>query len=475
MRFLQAGLLLALVVALVATPSTRRHLFQAGDLGGFAAFYCGGAVARQGRDPYRAEPLRACEQTLPAYGYDAAGVVEPAPFPPVVLAAFGALSLVPFAWAYGAYAALALIAIAFAAWALARMTGFSPWFAGASLAVGALYQNVRFGEIPPLVIGILCAAALLLERGRPRAAALVASLSLIEPHVAGPVLLALFVASRPARATLAIVGAALAAVSVVVFQPQLTVEYFAFALPAHAAAEVTANDQYSITWIAHVLGAPDRWAIRIGSIAFAATAALGVLAGKRLATRFARPALVVLVPAAFAVIGGLFVHDIQLPIAVPAALVLASVTTGRVRALSLAAVMGLAVSWYAGSGALLGLAALAVTAWTAPLAFAQPWRRAAFAAGVCAAYACAVLGIHAVPSGIHAALPPHPDVGGPPDELASTVWGRFVRTTPYGWASPRTFAEKLPLFGALALLVCAVVRAATSEAVRREPSAPPSR
>jgi len=475
-RLLQTGLLVAVVVALVATPYTRRHLFEAGALGGFAAFYCGGAVARQGSDPYRAEPLRACEQTLPSYDYDVAGVVEPAPFPPVVLAVFGALSLLPFAWAYGAYAALALIAFAFATWALRRMTGFSPWFVGAALAAGALYQNLRFGEIPPLIIGVLCAAALLLERGRPRAAAAVASLSLIEPHVAGPVLLALLVASKPSRAVLAVAGVVVAAVSFFGLHGMLTAEYFIVALPAHAAAEVTANDQYSLTWIAHALGAPDGWAIRAGSLAYAATAAFGVLAGKRLATRFGRPAFVVLVPAAFAVMGGLFIHDLQLPIALPAALLLASVTAGRVRALALAAAAVLALTWFDDFSALLALGALAVLAWSTPLAFAQPWRRAAFAASACAAYACIILTFHALSPDIHTTLPPHPNVGGQPDELASAVWGRFVRATPYGWASPRTLAEKLPLFGALALLAVAVVRAATSErGLRREPSAPPSR
>ena len=476
MRLLQTGLLVALVVALVALPYTRRHMFGADALGGFAAFYCGGAVARQGHDPYHAEPLRACERTLPSYRYDVAGVVEPAPFPPVVLAAFGALSLVPFAWAVGAYAALALIAVAFATWALQRMTGFSAWFIGASLAIGALYQNLRFGEIPPLVIGIVCTAALLLERGRPRSAALVASLSLIEPHVAGPVLLALFLVSKPSRATLAAVGGALAVISVVVLHPMLTAEYFLSALPAHAASEVSANDQYSVTWIAHMFGAPDGWAIRAGSIAYAATAAFGVLAGKRLATRFARPAFAVVVPAAFAVTGGLFIHDLQLPIALPAALLLASVTDGRVRALALVASFGLAVTWFDDFGALLALAALAVMAWTVPLGFTQPWRRAAFAASVGAGYTCVILAFHALSPDVHAALPPTADVGGSPNELASAVWGRFVRATPYGWASPRTLAEKLPLFAALALLTYAVVRAARPETVlKREPSAPPSR
>ncbi len=454
-------------MALLAVPATRRRMFGAGTLGGFAAFYCGGAVLRQGHDPYRAEPLRACEQTLPAYGYSIPGVVEPAPFPPVVLAAFGALSLLPFAGALGAYDALALIAIAFAGWALSRTTGFSPWFIGAALAVAALYQNVRFGEIPPLVIGIVCAAALLLERGRPRTAALVASLSLIEPHVAAPVLLALSYASKPARAALVLVAAVLAVISLVVLPFALSAEFFAFALPAHAAAEVAANDQYSLTWILHALGAPDRWAIRAGSLSYAALAALGVLAGKRLATRFGRPAFVIFVPAAFAVIGGLFIHDLQLPIALPAALLLASVTAGGTRACALVAAFGLAVTWFAGAGAVLALAALAVMAWSAPIASAQPARRAPFAASVCAAYACLILVFHALSPDVHAALPAHPDAGGPPDELASAVWGRYVRSTPYGYASARTIAEKLPLFASVALVLYAVLRTALrKEAVR---------
>jgi hypothetical protein len=462
-RLLRTGFLLAVVVALVAAPYTRRHLFGPEGLAGFAAFYCGGDVVRRGHDPYRTEPLRACEQALPSYRYGAAGVVEPAPFPPVVLFAFGALAALPFAWAVGVYALLALVAIAFAAWALQRMTGFSPYFVGASLAIGALYQNLKFGQLPPLVIGVVCAAALLLERGRPRTAALVASLSLIEPHVAGPVLLALFVASKASRLTLAIAGAVVAGVSAVVLDPALSLEYFMRALPAHAASEVTANDQFSVTWLAHALGATDTAALRAGAISYALMAVLGILAGVRLAQRFARPAFIVLVPAAFAVIGGTFIHDIQLPIAVPAALLLASVTSGRARAVALAAVMLLAVMWFDDFSAALCLAALAMLAWTAPFGWANDRQRMVFTACVCAAYAGAILVFHRLPSDIHAALPAHPDVGGSPQEVASAVWGRFVRMTGYGWASMRTAAEKLPLWTALGLLLYAVLRAAVPQ------------
>jgi hypothetical protein len=475
-KLLRTGLLVALVLALVAVPSARRHLFTAGALGGFSAFDCGGAVLRAGHDPYRAEPLRACERALPSYRYDATGVVEPAPFPPVVLAAFEPLSAVPFAWALGMYALLALAAVAFAAWALQRITGFSLAFVGASLAVGALYQNLRFGELPPLIVGIVCAAALLLERGRPRAAALVAACSVIEPHVAAPVLLALFLAAKASRAVLLAAGVVLVAVSVVVFDPGLTLEYFLRALPAHGFAEVGASDQFSVTWIAHVLGAGDAAALRAGVVSYAVTTALGIVAGVRLAQRFARPALVVLVPAAFAVIGGPFIHDIQLPIAVPAALVLASVTTGRVRALALVAVGGLALTWYDDAGAVLALAALAVLAWTAPLTSGSRWRRAAFTVAACAGYACVILIFHRLSPAVHVALPTHPDVGGPPDELASDVWARFVRATAYGWTSLRTSAEKLPLWCALASLTLATVLAAWPPgALRRAPTSPPSR
>jgi hypothetical protein len=267
------------------------------------------------------------------------------------------------------------------------MTGFSPWFVGASLAIGALYQNIRFGELPPLVIGIVCAAALLLERGRPRAAALVASLSLIEPHVAGPVLLALFVAAKPARVPLAVLGLALAAVSVAVLDPALSAEYFGLALPAHAASEIPANDQFSVTWIAHELHAGDFGALRAGALSYVLLTVLGILAGLRLAQRFERPAFIVLVPAAFAVIGGTFIHDVQLPIAIPAALLLASVGTERARSLALAPVLLLAVMWFDDFSAALGLAALAVLAWTIPVDWEKSAQRTAFTAYVCIAYA----------------------------------------------------------------------------------------
>jgi hypothetical protein len=461
------GIVLVLVAVVSALPYARRHVYNPSSLSGFAAFSCAGQVLRQGADPYRAEPLRSCEQALPSYRYDAAGAVEPAPFPPVVLLAFAPLSLLPFGAAFALYAALALAAIGVATWALVRLSGLPVAFVAASLAVSALYQNLKFGEIPPLVIGILCGAALLLERRRYGWAVAVAALALIEPHVAAPVLVALLIASKPARLPIVIAGAVLAGLSLVLVPPATTLEYFLGVLPAHAASEVGASDQYSLTWIAHQLGAPDVVALRLGTVAYVVAATLGIILAMRLAARFGRPAFLVLVPAAFAMIGGAFIHDIQLPIALPAALLLLAVAEGRARVAALAAVMALAVSWFDDSGALLGIAALAVLVWTSPLAPDAPLRRVAVAIAVCAGFALVIAAFHRLPGGLAVALPAHPDVGGPPGELASEVWGRYVRATAYGYSSLRTVAEKLPLFGALLLLAYATF-ATAGRAVQRD-------
>jgi hypothetical protein len=446
------GVVLVLVIAVSAWPSARRYVYNPGSLSGFAAFSCAGKVLREGADPYRAEPLRSCEQALPSYGYAAAGAVEPAPFPPVVLLAFAPLSVMPFGVAFALYAALALIAIGVATWALTRLTGFSLPFVAASLAVTALYQNLKFGEIPPLVIGVLCGAALLLERKRTAWAVAVAALALIEPHVAAPVLVALLIAVKPARLPIVIAGVVLAGLSLLLVPPATTLEYFLGVLPAHAASEVGANDQYSVTWIAHQFGAPDVVALRLGTVSYLAAAALGIVLAVRLAQHFGRPAFLVFVPAAFAMMGGAFIHDIQLPIAVPAALLLLAVAQGRARIAVFVAVMALAVMWFDDKGALLGVAALAVLVWTSPLAPQAPLRRAALALAVVAGFALIIAGFHRLPAGLAVTLPAHPDVGGPPNELASEVWGRYVRATTYGHASLHIVAEKLPLFGALLLL-----------------------
>ena len=428
-------------------------------MGAFRAFYCGGRAVATGRDPYLVEPLRSCEQTVFS-PVAARGVVEPAPLPPFALAPFAFLALLPFGLALAAYVASLAFATTAAIWSLQRITGYGVPFLTAALLWNDLYRNVAFGEIPPLVIGVLCMSAYLFERGKFRTGSFVAAAASIEPHVAIASLAAIFFTFGRARLPLVLAGAVLAIVSVAVVGSPVSIEYLTRALPAHAASEISANDQYSLTWLLHQLHATDGTALLLGSLSYVLMTIAGVLVAQSLAARYARPALVVLVPPVFAMIGGNFIHDIQLSIALPAAIVLLSVVAPRLKPFVFAALGMLAISWiYAGRlPSLLQTVVVAALVVTAPLTFpSRAWRyRTAAAAGV--VFFAAVMLIGRLPD-----LVPSRGAAtfsGPISEIASERWGRYVRSTFGRAASPRIVVQKVPLEAGLLTLAALAAFAA---------------
>ena len=85
-RSLLVGLLVALVAlgALLAYDRhARKPLLNAHN--DFTAFYCAGKVVDAHADPYRVEPLRACERAAYETPSAPAWEVTPAPFPGYVL------------------------------------------------------------------------------------------------------------------------------------------------------------------------------------------------------------------------------------------------------------------------------------------------------------------------------------------------------------------------------------------------------
>ena len=432
------------------------------SIGAFRAFYCGGQAVAMGRDPYLVEPLRSCEQSVFS-PVAARGVAEPAPLPPFALAPFALLAMLPFGLALAVYVAALAAATSTAIWSLQKITGYSITFLAAALVWSDLYRNVAFGEIPPLVIGILCLSAYLLESGKVRAAALVASAALIEPHVAVASLAALFVVQRRARIPLILAGAGLALVSVVAVGVPVSVEYLARVLPVHAASEVSANDQYSLTWLLHQFHVDDGAALALGSLSYVLMTIAGIVLARRLAAHYARPALVVLVPPVFAMVGGNFIHDIQLPIALPAAIVLFSVVPARLKPFVLASTGMLAVSWlYAGRiPSVLQTVIVGVLVAMAPLVFPSRARRYRTLAAACVAYFGVVMLMGTLPRPA-VSRSSAPVFLGPPTEIASERWGRYVRSTSGRPPAPRVIAEKIPFEAALLMLaILATIAAAT--------------
>jgi len=446
--------LIAVFVFFVLSAPFRGDFTRNLPIGGFGAFYCGGTVVRAGGDPYRVEPLRSCEQKLPAYSnYGIEGSVEPVPLPGYAIAPFCLLSLLPFKAAFVLFSALSALATIAAVLALAKLTGLTPMLIGSALLLGDLFHNLRFGELPPLVIGALAVAGLFVSRKRYWAAAAALGVALIEPHVVLPAVFAVGIALPAMRRSLLCLGAALLALTLIATGLHGAIEYVARVLPVQAAAELPASDQFSFSWILNFLGASDTVALTLGSLSYILAVGVGTTLAVSLARRFEEPAFLVYFPPAIAMIGGSFLHDIQIPIAVPAALLLSARAGG---VWSVIPVALLAVPWLQWDR-LIEVATPVVTgaiAWEYGVLQGRLRR-----AGAAFAAALAVLllfrGLQYLDARpFHPAGPAPASVAreGDAAENASENWFRYVRASGYGTYSPQWVAAKLPLWGALLII-----------------------
>jgi hypothetical protein len=348
-----ASLLAAVLVILTVAVSTyAAQLSRAGARGpltdptDFTAFYCGGSVLAAGRDPYRTEPLRTCEQRALAASHIGAVpyVVVPAPLPPYVLAAFGTLARVPFALACALFFVLSLVASASAILLALRLAKISAVFVAIAVSAALVMGSLYLGQIVPLVLAALCACGVAVRAGRFGVASLCALAMTAEPHVGCAAVLGLFILERRTRFALGAGALALVAVSVLAGGFALNLEYFTQVLPAHARSEVgNFGGQLSLTATAYALGAGARTAVLLGEASYVAMLALGIEAGRRLAAKFGDPAFFALTPVAAVLFGGVFLHDHQIALALPFGFLLARYSSRRRFAYVALAV--LAVPW----------------------------------------------------------------------------------------------------------------------------------
>lgn len=290
----------------------------------FAAFYCAGEALDTGHDPYRIEPLRSCERRV-APGVNPPDVVEPAPLPGYALAPFALLARIPYGAASAIFLVTLVAAIAATVFAITDVTLLPMTVSlAAFVIVGTL--NVTYGDTPPLAIAALALGGLAISRGRDALAALAAIAAMIEPHLGIAACAALLVWRPKTRPVLAAGAVFCTVLSLVVSSPAGFVEYFTRVLPLQSRSETPAPDQYSLTWLAHILGANDALATALGSISFFVFVIIGVFAAKRVARAYRDDAMLVYFPTAAAMLFGVFVHDIELPAAMLAALTIAAAT-----------------------------------------------------------------------------------------------------------------------------------------------------
>ncbi len=450
-----AGLL---ALASLSFALARAHYASGAWALDFRAFYCAGAAVAEHRDPYLTEPLRSCENAVrgfqPGRGLPFA---LPAPLPGYALAPFVLLSRLPFSLASALWALLLCASFASTVALLARMSALGAGTVVAALALGTAY-SISIGQIVPIVCAAAVAAAYFVSRGHDRSAALAAALATIEPHLGLPICLALFVARPRARIVLLACGGILAALSVGLLGIAANVEFVRDVLPAHALSEISNEEQYSLSYVAHLAGLDERVAGALGTFSYLAMLAVGIVAGRAAAVRTGRDALLVLVPAALAVLGGPFVHVQQLAIALPAALVLCGLRGREARACAFAVVL-LAVPWTANDFLTLNLPVVAGVALVLALDLFELSPRAAAFAGLAAALSIALLGAISVNAPV--VLAPYDPRDGA--ALAETGWRAVSDANFHANVVPRALTKMLGWCGLILIAVAALGRRGTLE------------
>ena len=449
----------ALTLAVLAGAALARPaLAPSGLLRDFNAFYCAGTALAARRDPYMADPLGRCERAPRPHVLFAAPprLALPAPLPPYALAPFVAIARLPYPTAGILWSLVLAAAVAVAVAATRRATGLPVLAVAAAFVLGDGYAAAALGQVAPIAVAAIALCAMWLRQGRDEAAALAAACATIEPHLGLPVCVALAFARYRTWTTLAAAGLGCAFASLALAGVPVTLEYLARVVPAHALSEVANAKQFSLTYALHRLGASDAAAVRAGELQYACALVAGVWLGRRIARRRENDAYLAAIPAAFAVLGGPFVHVSQLAAALPAALLLYADARGRARPAVAVATLTLAIPWVQFADLGLVFAPLAAVTATALLASLRPGRPLdALLAGIAAL---------AFVEGCIAALVPGPHValglgGDDARTLAEGAWTRYVREA----GTANAFAldvAKLPSVAGLIAIAAAGVSAA---------------
>jgi hypothetical protein len=419
----------AMALAVICTVLSFSGQFAGSRAGGwlmidFRAYYCASLAQRQGRDPYFTASVHRCESETPVPYYRAPkNVTVPAPYPPYALAFFAPLTFLPFAGAAVLWWIALALSILLATYALARIARQPILVAWGALVLSLGLSSFWSGNVMPIALAAIVVAALAVRDGRLAIAVPALAIAMIEPQVALPAAIGLFVACSRIRVALILAAALLGVISVASSGVAQTLSYFTAVAPAHALSEVSRDNQYSLSTVLAALGVPDVSAVLAGSISYVVLSAIGVFVALRLGRRFDDPSLTVLVPAAFSVLGGTFVHTGEIAVAIPACLLLFTQAVALRRWLFIALIL-LVVPWMLATSAVMFLAPVfpvayiayalsrddrAVTLRTAVASFA-------FIAGLFALYC-----VHYTPIATQLHLYPQID-----PRLAESSWRQFV-------------------------------------------------
>jgi hypothetical protein len=440
----------------------------------FRAFYCSGYAIDRGADPYRVEPLRSCEHRFqPAAGWSDALVV-PSPLPGYDLAVLGALARLPYAAAKDVWYLLTLAAFLVTIAMMRRVSGLPVSIVFLAFVFVDWWESYHFGQLPILATAALCCAAAFATSRHYTAASIAAAAAMLEPHLGLPACLAMFAWLPQTRVPLAICALVMAGLSVAAVGPSLSVTYFTQILPMHAASELAATDQFSLSHLAHLAGVTDSGALALGSLCYLVMTAIGVFLARRTANTTRTIAFIVLLPPAVGLLGGPFLHALQFAAAIPAMLMLAA-KAQRWRPLAWMTLTLIALPWFSLSPnatfhdrstlqvlleQVLALTAVVTFALTATRGMPLGARRWATAAPFLVIFVALIGAAHLKQAPFN-----RPESGLPaavlePSAEASENWGAYIRSSVQSAPSPQMELKKIPYWIAILGLILVTVRQA---------------
>jgi hypothetical protein len=428
----------------------------------FPAFYCAGAALDQHASPYTLEPLRTCEHAI-QHGSDLpARFVTPAPLPPYALDVFAILAALPYRIAAWLWFAFVAAACALLAATIARICNVPSGGVAAALLLPAALASATIGQLPPLAVCAIALCGAALASADDALAAILACAATIEPHLGLPAVLGLFFFRPRTRWWLASGALAAACISIATVGLPGIAYYFGSVLPAQAHAELLSADQFSLSHVLAIAHLSSSAALLAGTLSYVTTLAAGIAIAPYCARRLGEAALVY-VPCASVLVGGAFVHEIQLVAALPAAYLLliraagAQQWAGRIAVAAVAAVPFTLASEH---HVLLDALAVActfgalVSASTANAARVFPlWPSLAAAAFCVAVPLAAVRAAHVPVSPAPAAV-----AAMRANANASDNWGAYLRSDPRyaAFQAGAEFAKTPAWLGLISLLVASL-------------------
>lgn len=434
--FASAAILLG-VLLIVASAVANSTNFD------FRAFYCAGASVRQHASPYHTEPLHTCEwngtdNKLAAFSRQ---IIVPAPQPGYDMAAFAMISYLPFTVATRVWTLILLLSCIATVLAVQRLCNLPITLVTITLWLSLIVPSIFLGELIPLCVAAVAMAALCAKSERWPLAGLCAAASVVEPHIGFPVCAAMLFWAPRARPAILASLLALAAVALITLGTQPNLEYLTTVLPAHALSEIASDAQLSASVALHWLGVSDGLALRLGTLSYLGIVAAAIYLARAVAKRFSDDSLLVTLPAAFAVMGGIFIHVTETTLAIPLLLTLIRHLGSRA-SFARAGVVLLAVPWWSIATPMLltpdtALAMVGVTITYLVWRLSNENAAIAVCSGACAALAAGGL-VH-----WHALLSvPYTSINPPAAVFASTYpeanWG-WINTKYMSTGSPPTW------------------------------------